>query len=102
VDIAPNSQWLFRLVGNDAHQPNQPLEKTDIKIMVNNRQQEHFWEVALANDRDAFIRGKRAEYVRRGGQRPVRLDRSHKTSLVADFSHGAKQRQSRLDRLAGR
>jgi hypothetical protein len=50
--------------------------------MINNGQQEFFWEVALTNDRDAFIRGKRNEYFK-GHSKPVRLDRSAKSSIVA-------------------
>ena len=56
-------------------------ENGDTKVMVNNSQQEVFWEVALAADRKAFL-SKREEYSR-GGGRPVRLDRSHKSSIIA-------------------
>lgn len=65
--------------------------------------QECFWEVALTKSRDEFLKGKQAAKLapyRKGCDRPVRLNRNHKSSIFATES--AARRPSRLDRLAGR
>jgi len=68
-----------------------------------NNMQDVFWEVALTKSRDEFLTGKQAHRFgatyRKGCAKPVRVDRSAKSSI---FATAPVTRRSIADARAGR